>query len=165
MSNNPAAAPGANGQRGERGVALVTALLLTVLLFVLAIGLLAISGDESGIAANETWSEGAFYAAEAGLQSAVDQIGPDPALSLQAVPLTTIAQGYTFRSGRRSDTTPQPVRFVRSTPAAGFALGVGTGYNAAGFLYETYEVDATGLGPRNAQREIEAQVLYGPVAR
>lgn len=154
-----------NSRPGERGVALVTALLLTVLLFILAIGLLAISGDESGISSNESWSEGAFYAAEAGLQSAVDQIGPDPAASLLAIPLTAISQGYTFRSGRRSDTTPQPVRFVRATPAPGFGLAGGTGYNSAGFLYETYEVDSTGLGPRNAQREIQAQVFYGPVAR
>lgn len=143
----------------------MTALLLTALLFVLAIALLTVSGDENGIAANEAWSEGAFYAAEAGVQTAVDQIGPNPATSLQAVPLTTIVQGYTFRSGRRSDTTAQPVRYVRASPAAGFGLGLGTGYNATGFLYETYEVDATGLGPRNAQREIQAQVYYGPVAR
>lgn len=154
MSNDP-----------ERGVALVTALLITVLLFILAIGLLAISGDEAGISSNESWSEGAFYAAEAGLQSAVDQIGPNPATSLQAIPLTAIAQGYTFRSGRRGDTAAQPVRFVRATPAPGFGLGAGTGYNSVGFLYETYEVDSTGLGPRNAQREIQAQVNYGPVAR
>lgn len=152
-------------RRAEKGTALVTALLMTTLLLVLAMALLAISSDESGIAANEAWSEGAFYAAEACVQSAVDQIGPDPVASLQAVPVTTITQGYTFRSGRRSDSTAQPVRFVRAQPAPGFNLDVGTGYNSAGFLFETYEVDATGAGPRNAQREIQAQVNYGPVAR
>ncbi len=165
MCNRLAPSAPARSRGGETGVALVTALLLTVLLFILAIGLLAISGDESGISSNETWSEGAFYAAEAGLQSAVDQIGSNASASLQPIPLTTIAKGYTFRSGRRSDTAAQPVRFVRATPAPGFGLAGGTGYNAGGFLYETYEVDSTGLGPRNAQREIQAQVFYGPVAR
>lgn len=152
-------------RHGERGTAFVTALLLTALLLVLAMALLAIAGDETGISANEAWSEGAFYAAEACVQTAVDQIGPDATTSLQAVPVTTISQGYTFRTGRRSDTSPQAVRFVQAMPAPGFGLGGGTGYNSVGFLYETYELDATGLGPRNAQREIQVQVNYGPVAR
>lgn len=160
MSSEPG-----GGKRGEKGTAFITALLMTTLLLVLAMALLAVSSDESGIAANDAWSEGAFYAAEAAVESAVDQIGPDPDASLQPIALTTISQGYTFRSGRRSDATAQPVRFIRATPAPGFNLGSGTGYNSVGFLYETYEVDATGAGPRNAQREIQAQVNYGPVAR
>ena len=105
----------------ERGTALVTALLLTALLTVLAMALLAISGDETGISANEAWSERAFYAAEACVQSAVDQIGPDPVASLQPIAETTISQGYTFRSGKRSDTSAQPVRFLLDAQAPGAA--------------------------------------------
>jgi hypothetical protein len=160
MSTDPAAV-----RHGERGAAFVTAILVSALLLVLAMALLTVSSDEGGIAANESWAEGAFYAAEAGVHAAVAQIDGNLATSVAAIPVTHLPGGYTFRSGRRADTAPQPVRYVGAVPASGFGLGVGTGYNAVGFLDETYEVDATGRGPRNAEREIQAQVTYGPVAR
>jgi hypothetical protein len=78
---------------------------------------------------------------------------------------TAIGDGYFFRSGRRTDTSPQPITFVGSSTASGFSLGAGTGYSGAGYVYEIYQITATGIGPRSTQREIEVQVEFGPIAR
>jgi Tfp pilus assembly protein PilX len=147
---------------GERGAALIVAILVTALLMLLAMTLLTLSDTEMGVAANDTWSEGAFFAAEAAAQRALDQIGPNRTTSMQAVPLTTLGDGYSFRSGRRTDATAQPLQYLGTAGASGFTLGTGTGYNQAGFRFEVYQVNTTGLGPRNAAREVELQVEYGP---
>jgi Tfp pilus assembly protein PilX len=149
----------------ERGSALVVTLLVMVLLLLLGSALLTAADIETHIAANDRWAEAAFFAAEAGVETAIDKIGVDQAVSQQAVPVTSIGDGFSFRSGRRTDTTAQPITFVRSSTAAGFALGAGTGYTGAGYVYETYQINATGMGPRDTQREVEVQVEFGPIAR
>jgi len=149
----------------ERGSALVITLLVMVLLLLLGSALLTASDLETHIAANDRWAEAAFFAAEAGVETAIDKIGTDQVVSQEAVPVTSIGDGFSFRSGRRTDTTAQPITFVGSTTASGFSLGAGTGYSGAGYVYETYQINATGTGPRDTQREVEVQVEYGPIAR
>jgi len=160
MAEEPGEVP-----RGERGAALIVALLVVFLLFLLSAALLSVSDIENGVSANDNWSEGAFYAAEAGVQAGIDQVGINPTTSIAAIPLTTIGTSYTYRSGSRTDTSAQPLTFIGTLGTSGYSLGSGTGYNGAGYVYNIYQINATGSGPRNALREVEVQVSYGPVPR
>ncbi len=55
--------------------------------------------------------------------------------------------------------------FLNTTQRAGYSIGSGTGYNPGGFVFYDYAITGSGTGPRSAQRTIDAQVAYGPVAQ
>jgi hypothetical protein len=144
----------------ERGSALVLTLMVTVLLFLMGAAILVTSETDSTIAANDQWAEGAFQAAEAAVQMSVAQL--DIGNTTQVVNLTAIGGTYTFRSGGRDDTTPQPPELIRAVSAEGFALPGGTGYATSGYVFRIYRIEGTGTGPRNSEREVEVQVALGP---
>ncbi len=149
----------------ERGSAFVVALLVVLLVSLLSIALLGLSDLDRGVSANGRFAEGAFFAAEAAVHMGINQVGADPAASITAIPTTTIGSVYSFRSGPRSASSPQPLVFVGTSTSPGFSVDVGTGYNTGGFIYNRYRINGTGAGPRNAQREVEVLVSYGPVPR
>jgi Tfp pilus assembly protein PilX len=149
----------------ERGSAFVVALLVVLLVSLLSIALLGSSDLDRGVSANGQFAEGAFFAAEAAVQVGIDQVGADPVPSITAIPSTAIGGVYTFRSGSRGASGPQALVFNGTTDSPGFSLDAGTGYNTAGFVYNRYRINGTGDGPRNAQREVEVQVSFGPVPR
>jgi len=154
--------------RNQRGSVIMIALLVMIVLSLLGVALLTLSGTEDNIAYNALWSEGAFAAADAGVQTGLNQLSPNSATSTVAIPVTTIGTGtytYQFRSGQRTDTSPQPLVFMGSRVATGYSLAIGTGYNPSGYAFYSYRIDATGSGPHNAQREIEVLAEYGPVAQ
>jgi len=148
----------------EQGAALIVALLLMVLLFSLGASLLAVSETENEIAANDQWSEGAFGAAEAAVQVALDQLTRDEESADEVVDVTGIGDSYSYRSGGRNDAEPQPPELVGTTPATGYSYGSTTGYTSSGYVFRIYQINGTGNGPRNARREVEVQVEIGPVA-
>ena len=139
----------------ERGTVLVLALFIMAFLMVAGAFLLRISSAETEIAYNTVWSEGSFYAADAGLNVAVDQLSP-AVVDTVAIASTPLGGSYSY-SGN--------VQFVGTTGQPGYSIGVGTGYNPSGYVFYTYTVSGTGTGPRSAQRQVEARALYGPVAR
>ncbi|MCP3982305.1 MAG: hypothetical protein GY716_23630 [bacterium] len=147
--------------RGERGSALVIALMVTVLLFVLGAALLATSDTETLIAANDQWSEGAFQAADAAVQVAVDQLDVDNTTAV--VSETTIGDVFVFKSGGRDDSSPQPPELMGTAPAAGYTVAQSTGYNNEGYSFAVYRISGTGTGPRNTEREVEVEVVIGPI--
>ncbi|MFQ5656840.1 MAG: PilX N-terminal domain-containing pilus assembly protein [Candidatus Methylomirabilales bacterium] len=155
----------AGGQRwrDEGGTVLVVSLMAMVVLSLLGAALLTMSGSETYVSYRTVYREGAFYAAEGGIHIGLDQISGNTATSTQAIPLTTIGGNYTYRSGRRSDPGPQPLQFVGTRPGTGYSIAIGTGYNPAGYIFYNYQMNVTGTGPRNAQREVEARVAFGPV--
>jgi hypothetical protein len=120
---------------------------------------------ETGIAANGLFAEGAFNAAEAGVQKGMDQLSAVQSTSVQAIPVTTIASSFSYRSGRRTDTSAQPFQFIGPRTESGYSLESGTGYNNAGYAFYVYQINATGSGPLNSQREIEMQAEYGPASK
>jgi len=147
--------------RDERGSAVVIALLLVVLLLLLGVTLLATSDTENAIAANDQWAEGAFQAAEAAVQASMDAL--DVGVTDQVVPETPIVDAFAYRSGGRNDAEPQPPALVGEMNEAGYAVGVTTGYVSSGYVFQIYQIQGTGTGPRNTQREVEVQVELGPV--
>jgi hypothetical protein len=146
---------------GERGSAVVIAMLLVVLLFLLGVALLATSETESAIAANDQWAEGAFQAADAAVQVSIDRL--DVGSTDQTVEATALGEVFAYRSGGRDDTEAQPPNLVAELPEAGYAVGTTTGYNSSGYVFQVYEIQGTGTGPRNTEREVEVQVELGPV--
>ena len=60
---------------------------------------------------------------------------------------------------------PQPLVFKGVRLEAGYSIAIGTGYNPSGYTFNSYLINASASGPRNAQREIEALAEYGPVAQ
>ena len=154
--------------RGERGSVLVIALFIMIILSLLGSALLAISSTENNIAYNAVWSEGAFSAAEAGLQTAVSQLSANQTTSTPAVPVTNIGSGsytYQFRTGTVTDGAPMASTYVGMRYEGGYGAAKSTDYNSTGSSYfVSYRINATGAGPRNAQRQIQTLAEYGPIS-
>ena len=144
----------------EKGSVLVMAMLLIVLLMLLGMGLVAMSETELLIAHNDQLSEAAFQAADAAVQHGID--GLTVGSTNAVVPNTGIGDGFVFRSGGRDDNSPQPPELIGSVRAPGYSAGTGTGYNYSGYQFRVFAVSGTGTGPRNAQHEVEVQILLGP---
>ncbi len=153
----------------ERGSVLVVAILVMMVLSFIGMAMMTLSVTEHSMAYNAVWGEGAFAAAEAGINVGINQLSANATTASQPIPATgtsvTIASGYTYRSGGKSDAGPQPVKFIKTRTEPGYSIAIGTGYNPAGYAFNSYQVNATGTGPRNAVREIEIQAEYGPVAQ
>jgi hypothetical protein len=136
-----------------------------VVLSLLGAALLTMSGSETFVSSRSVYREGAFYAAEAGIHTGLDQLSTNTATSTQAIPETNIGNWYTYRSGRRGDPGPQPFQFTGERPGTGYSIAVGTGYNPAGYVNYSYQMNVTGTGPQSARREVEALAEYGPVPK
>ena len=156
--------------RGERGSVLVVAILVMMVLSFIGMAIMTLSVTEHSMAYNTVWGEGAFAMAEAGINAGINQLSANSTTSTQAVTCNTTlfscsATTYSYRSGSKSDTSAQPLNFVKSRTEPGYSVAIGTGYNPSGYAFHSYRINATGTGPRNAVREIEAQAEYGPVAQ
>lgn len=149
---------------GASGSVMVPGLLLLAFLSILGVVLLTAASTQSTIASNEVWAEGAFQAAEAGIHVGLEQLTADQAAASRPIASTPIGGVYAFRSGRRGDPGPQPLSFAGTRREPGYSLALGTGYNQAGYVFDAYQIPVTGVGPRNAEREIEVLATYGPTA-
>jgi hypothetical protein len=156
-------------RNGQRGSVLMIALFVLIILSLLGTVLLTLSGTEHTVAYNGIWSEGAFAAAEAGIHRGLNQLSANPTTSIRPIPQSgssiAIGSGYAYRSGRKTDSTPQPLSFKGSRVEPGYSIAIGTGYNPSGYVFQSYQINATGTGPRNSQRELEVLAEYGPVAQ
>lgn len=159
----PASGPGS--RPGEAGATLVLVLFIVLILSTLVIALLGIASSDNVVAHNDVWTEGAFYAAEAGLNTGISQLSSNPTTSTMSIPSTTISGNYSFRSGTRAAGSAQPLVFVSVQPRSGYSIAQGSAYNPNGYLFYSYRINTTGTGPKNAQRELEALAEYGPVAQ
>ncbi len=113
--------------RNDRGIVLILTLMVIMVLSVLATVFLFLSGTEINISRNSQVVTQAFYAAEAGIDTAFNQLHPPiPTIGIGLTPLGNNAQfqtGAPFESG--------PCDF----PA---------GYNPANYDFNGYRVAATG---------------------
>ncbi len=155
-------------QREAAGSVIIIALLVIALLSLLGLTLLTVGGMGQSIAYNSIYSEGALFAADAGAQEGINQLGPSPTTSITAYSSVDNQFGSTYRfwSGSRSNSTyisPQPLQFVSTRVETGYSIAIGTGYNPTGYAFYSYQIDATGSGPGFAQRQVEVRAEYGPV--
>jgi len=116
------------------------------------------SATEGDIAYSAMWAEGSFHAADAAINVGLDQMSPassnPTATALSPAPPTLGAF-----------TPTGTIQFAGTTRQAGYSIGSGTGYNPGGFAFYTYALVGTGTGPRSAQRIVDVQASFGPVAQ
>ena len=154
----------------ERGSVLVVAVLVMVVLSFLGMAIMTMSVTEHSMAYNMVWGEGACAAAEAGINAGINQLSANTTNATLPIPVSTIGGSYSYYSGRKSDTSAQPLKFVTSRTEPGYSVAIGTGYNPSGYVFNSFQINATGqtsgfLVNKNAVREIEVQAEYGPVAQ
>jgi Tfp pilus assembly protein PilX len=132
--------------KNEKGVALVIALIMLIILTFIGISSISSSVFESRISGNERVGSSAFYAAEGGVYVGISLIPDITAYS------GTIGSDESYRSGRLTDSSPQPQKNLGVMLKPGFDTS---------WEFKRFQINATGesLG---AKKEIEVQVSQGP---
>jgi Tfp pilus assembly protein PilX len=130
----------------EKGVALVIALIMLIVLTLIGLSSIGTSIFETKISGYERFATNAFYAAEGGLEIGISRIPDLTAYS------GNIGPDETYRSGRTTDSAPQP--------SINLGLILKPGYETT-WEFKRYQVFATGES-FGARKEVEAQVLLGP---
>jgi hypothetical protein len=139
-----------HGRTNERGMVLILALILLLVLTLIGISAINTSTYETTLSGNERTGTDAFYASEA-----VVQIGLDHLPNLQPVSRTKIGEtSYGWSGGPSDKATPEDIQDLGD-----FAQ---PGYDISSWGFHRYQINGTGesLG---AVKEIEVQVSYGPV--
>jgi len=135
-----------NGVNNQRGVALVIALIMLIVLTLIGLSSIGTSIFETKISGNERFSSSAFYAAEGGLEDGINRIPDLTAYS------GNIGPDVTYRSGRITDSSAQPSKNL--------GLALKPGYDPT-WEFRRFQVCATGES-FGARKEIEVQILLGP---
>ena len=139
---------GGNILRREKGIALIIALLVLLVLTLIGISAINTTTFETSISGNERVGTDAFYAAEAGIQIGLNQL-PDA----RPIPVTAVGKDSSCWSGSHLDrSSPKDLKSLGPYPKPGFDSSWG---------FKRYEVDTTGSS-FNAMKEMEVQVRLGP---
>lgn len=136
-----------NPLRNEKGVALVIALIMLIVLTFIGIASISSSIFEAKIAGNERWGSAALYAASAGIADGISRL---PDISVYG-PLG-VGSDETYRSGRLTDSSPQPQKSLGVLLKPGFETT---------WEFKRFQINATGES-FGARKEIEVQVSMGP---
>ena len=135
--------------RKEKGVVIIIALLMLLVLTLIGINAISTTIFDTTISSNERLGTDAFYASEAGIQVAINQI-PDT----KPIPKTTLKKDSFYWSGRAADKEgPKSLQDLGLYQQAGFDSSWG---------FKRFQVNATGESFR-ASKEVEVQVSYGPI--
>jgi len=134
--------------RDQKGVALIVALLMLLVLTLIGISSISTTTFETNISGNERVGTDAFYASEGGIQIGLNQL-PDT----KPIPVTTIGTDSSCWSGSPQDNgTPKSIKSYGYYQKAGFD---------SSWAFKRYQVNATGKS-FGSMKEVEAQVSYGP---
>ncbi|MFQ5804499.1 MAG: PilX N-terminal domain-containing pilus assembly protein [Candidatus Methylomirabilales bacterium] len=143
----------------ERGIVLILSLLVMVILSVLTLGFLTIAKTEATIASNFRNHTQAFYAAEAGVESAVANLrtllgssaSPTDAQLGAIVPPALTDPNYTFATFQ--------IRRVRPTPPYAYPTVVPSGpYQGLSALATDYQISTEVRGPRGSRAQLNQRV-------
>jgi hypothetical protein len=155
------------GLSDEKGVALVIALIMLLILTFIGISAISTTTFETNISGNERVGTGAFYASEAIFQVGLKRV---PENYYQPISQMDIGKDSSGWSGTAKDKrNPKPPQYLGPCPPpiergkGGFELGDSpTAYSQrtpGNFLQ--FQINATGES-FGATKEIEAQVRFGP---
>ena len=152
----------------ERGIASVMAIFVMVMMLVAGIFLVRMSSTEGDIAYGSVSAEGSFFAADAGINVGVARVDLLPPLVAVGGPCaaTGAIVNYTYSLGAGAGADANC--FLNTIQKAGYSIGSGTGYNPGGFVFYNYAITGTGTPTttfKKAQRAVDAQVSFGPVAQ
>ncbi len=127
--------------RNDRGIVLILVLLVIMVLSVLATAFLFLSGTESAISRNSQIVTQAFYAAEAGIDTAINQLpNIDPIPNPPGDPLPVVDlnnPNVVFQTGPPG--APSPIFELGASP------NFPPGYNVANFSFNMYRVGVSGV--------------------
>jgi Tfp pilus assembly protein PilX len=171
--------PGEAGTRKERGVALVIVMFALVITTIIGLSIAFTAGLEVRSSRNELLANQAFYAAEAGLQDALNVIrgqrcpisasSCDPALASNQVSFGVVAALATSNAAGDTATVPRLSRWL--SYSATDDSGVVTLDAANGLYYKVQvntlagsadlELVSTGYAPLGAKRTVRLRVVKG----
>lgn len=134
------------GLGDQKGVALVVALIMLLVLTFLGMSSVISTIFESKLSGNERWGSAAFYLAAAGVDVGISHIPDITAYS------ETIGSDESYRSGKMIPRTLQPSKVLGTM--------VRPGYEST-WEFRRFQVNATGEA-FGAVKEIEVQVSLGP---
>jgi len=132
--------------KNEKGVALVIALIMLIILTFIGISAISSSVFEAKLSGNERWGSVAFYAASAGVEVGISRLPEIAAYS------GNVGSDENYRSGTLTATSAQPQKNLGLTFKPGFDPT---------FEFKRFQINATGES-FGARKEIEVQVLLGP---
>jgi hypothetical protein len=134
--------------RNEKGVALVVALVILLVLTLIGFNSINTTTFEANISGNERVGIDAFYASEAGNQHGLDQLP-----GLDSIPRTRLGEDSYYWSGGGEDKgNPKPLKSYGMHRKPGYEVG---------WAFKRYQVHVTGESFA-ATKETETQVSYGP---
>jgi hypothetical protein len=134
--------------RSEKGLVLIIALLILLVLTLIGISAISTTTFENSISGNERVGTDAFYASEAGIQIGLNQL-PDT----KPIPVTAIGADSSCWSGSPMDkNSPQNLRSFGLYPKAGFDVS---------WSFKRFQVDTTGMSFKGT-KELEVQARFGP---
>jgi len=139
----------------ERGIALIIALLVLLVLTLIGISAISTTTFENRISGNERAAAEAFYTAEAGLEKGLAQLP-----STAPIPVTSLIGGSSYWSGGPKD-KGDPKPFIAHGDYVDYGGPASSGMDVADNppgTYTRYQINATGQS-FGATREVEAQVL------
>ena len=137
--------------RNRKGVALVIALIMLLILTFIGISAISTTTFETNISGNERVGTVAFYASEAIFQKGLDQL-PDTTPIDRTGKSNSVGEDSYGWSGHPTDKSPQSLINLGLHSRAGFD---------SSWAFRRYQINATGES-FSATKEIEAQVSYGP---
>jgi len=132
----------------RKGVAVIIALLILLVLTLIGISAINTTTLDIMISGNERVGTDAFYASEAGIQVGVNRL-PDT----KQIPETKLKEDSYYWSGGPADKgSPKDLQNLGSYQLAGFD---------SSWAFKRFQVNSTGESFRVA-RETEVQVVFGP---
>ncbi len=131
----------------EKGVALVIALVMLLVLTLIGMASISSSVFEARISGNDRFGTAAFYAAKGGVDRGITQLP-----SVTAYSDNGELADETYRSGRISDGAPRDLEYKGAMGRPGYDVN---------WEFRRYQVNATGQS-FGAMKEIEVQVSMGP---
>ncbi len=137
--------------RDERGVALIIALLMLLVLTIVGIGTMSSTTFENMISGNDRTATEAFYAAEAGVELQLNQI---PAQLPNLTPISQSIGADALCWSGSPQNKPSP------TVPANLGLYFRSGYETI-WGFDRYQINGTGQS-FSSVKEVEIQLTWGP---
>jgi hypothetical protein len=132
--------------RDQKGVALIVALMMLLVLTLIGISSISSTFFEAKISGNDRFGAAAFYASKGGVDVGINRLPVVTAYS------GNIGSDESYRSGRITPKIPQDL--------IDLGLMSKSGYEAT-WEFRRFQVNSTGES-FGAVKEIEVQVSYGP---
>ena len=142
--------------RDDRGIVLILVLMVIMVLSVMATSFLFLSGTEVNISRNSQVVTQSFYAAEAGIDTAINQLPNTNAINQTPLGVNNAV----FQTGPPPPAAPAPLVALGPNPSPP------AGFNLANYAFNMYQIDVSGtvLVPRSDMQLRVGATIGTPLA-